>query len=91
MRRSLLRGKRLDKSLVATLKNAAFIKKKMPATPYSPTIKRSTIGEDKLNFSVRNGKRCTLISIITGKLYKWTRNKILTNRARIKNQLEKKL
>jgi hypothetical protein len=53
----------------------------MPATPYSPTIKRSTIGEDKLNFSVRNGKRCTLISIITGKLYKWTRNKILTNRA----------
>ena len=42
----------------------------MPATPYSPTIKRSTIGEDKLNFSVRNGKRCTLISIITGKLYK---------------------
>lgn len=30
-----------------------------PATTYSPTFYRSTIGADGLNFSVRNGKRWT--------------------------------
>jgi hypothetical protein len=78
---SLDRPKRLEDIETATPKDAAFIKIKMPATTYSPTIKGSTIGEDKLNFSVRNGKRCTLISIITGKIIKKDEEQQIKNRA----------